>query len=52
MSEYKVDYTLKNGGGLQRQETVSARSDFEARKTVESRYEPGRVHIVQVTKVK
>jgi hypothetical protein len=50
-NEYRVDYTIKGGVGLQRQEVISARSDFEARKIIESRYEPGRVYIICVTKI-
>jgi hypothetical protein len=50
MNQYKIDYTIRNGG-VQRQEIISARSDYEARRTLESRYRQGEIHIVCVTKV-
>ena len=49
-NQYKVQYTIK-GGGMMREEVVSARSDFEARRTVESRYRQGEIYIIAVTKI-
>ena len=50
MSQYKVQYTIK-GGGVMREEVLTARSDYEARQTLESRYPKGAVYIVTVTKI-
>ena len=50
MCQYRVQYTLKNGG-MMREEIITARSDYEARRTLESRYRQGEIHIVCVTKV-
>ena len=50
MHQYKVQYTLRDGG-VMREEVVSARSNWEAQKVIESRYEPGRVLVIQVTQV-
>ena len=50
MDSYTVSYRLK-GVGITLQEQVSARSDFEARKIIESRYPAEKnLYIVQAVK--
>ena len=48
MNQYRIRYTLTGTGT--REEVVTARGDFEARRIIESRY-PGQVFIIQITKI-
>ena len=49
MNQYRIRYTLTGVGT--REEVVTARGDFEARRVIESRYAPGQIFIVQITKI-
>ena len=49
MDNYKVQYRVK-GVGVTLEEQVAARSNFEAQKIVESRYDRDKLYVVQVVK--
>ena len=50
MHQYRVRYSILRGGGT-REEIVSGRSEYEAQRTIESRFAPGQVVIVTVIKI-
>ena len=50
MHQYRVRYTILTGGGT-REEVVTARGDYEARRVVESRFAPGQIFIITIIKI-